>query len=80
MKCITATTLTTFVNGKPKVAFHLDRGIRQDDPISRYIFIICVEHLGLYIHCMSTREESRIRIKITKDGIDIPYLCLQLTV
>lgn len=37
------------MNGKTGTLIYLEQGIRQGDPISSYIFIICIEYFGHYI-------------------------------
>ena len=47
---------TVVVNGAPSPWFPVERGCRQGDPISPYIFILCVEIMGLMI-----RENKNIK-------------------
>ncbi|OMO66560.1 reverse transcriptase [Corchorus capsularis] len=49
MSAITDPSLTVMVNGSPSKEFEASRGIRQGDPISLYIFILCMEYLSLCI-------------------------------
>jgi len=43
------TKFTVIVNGQPSKWFPICRGCRQDDPISPYSFILCIEILGIMI-------------------------------
>lgn len=45
MECITTYTIQILINGVPKKKFSPSRGVGQDDPLSPYIFVLCLEHL-----------------------------------
>ncbi|XP_041001144.1 uncharacterized protein LOC121246895 [Juglans microcarpa x Juglans regia] len=45
MRCTTSVTYSILVNGEPGKTSKPTRGIRQRDPISLYLFILCAERL-----------------------------------
>ena len=50
MSCITSVSSSILVNSKPTYPFLLSRGIRQGDPKSPYIFILCMKYFTSIIN------------------------------
>jgi hypothetical protein len=59
MKCVTSVSFSVIVNGTPVGLFKPSRGIRQGDPLSLYLFLICVKVLSAKL----TQEEVGGRLK-----------------
>lgn len=70
MQCITTSSLQVLWNGEPSSTFLPQRGIRQGDPLSPYIFILCMERLSQVI----TQEVTKGRWKPVKMGRQGPPL------
>ncbi|XP_021726206.1 uncharacterized protein LOC110693390 [Chenopodium quinoa] len=49
MECITTPSMNILWNGEKTDAFYPTRGIRQGDPLSPYLFVLCMERLNQVI-------------------------------
>ena len=73
MSCVSTTSTSLLFNGRKLESFQPSRGIRQGDPISPYLFLLCMEFLGAQITKMC--EEKRWdKIKASKNGPSFSYV------
>ena len=67
MECITTISYSLLINGEPTGTIHLSRGIRQGDPLSPYLFLLCTE--GLHRLIKQAASSGNLRgLSICKNG------------
>ena len=59
MSCVTTPSFSILINGKPFGMIHPSRGIRQGDPLSPYMFLLCAEGFTALLN----KAESEGQIK-----------------
>lgn len=58
-KCISTTSCNILINGSPTKFFYPSLGIRQGNPLSPYIFILCMDYLSYLIkHTVEKKQWS----------------------
>lgn len=73
MSCITSSSLSLTWNNEILESFNPNRGLRQGDPMSPYLFVLCMEKLGLLIQ-ERVNQKKWLPIKIAKNGPPISHL------
>lgn len=73
MNCITSVKLKIFWNREPMKAFSPTRGIRQGDPLSPYLYVICMERLAYLIDREVRLGESK-PVRASRNGLMISNL------
>ena len=73
MECVKSVSCSILVNGEPKGHIVPTRGIRQYDPLSPYLFLICSESLnGLIEHVVENKHIEGV--SLCKGGPKISHL------
>lgn len=73
LSCVTTTSISVLINGSKTQFFTPTRGIRQGDPLSPYLFIMCMEMLSRSISCSVDYLQWK-PIRLSKNGPDISHL------
>ena len=73
MSCVSSTTTSILINGSKMDSFQPTHGIRRGDPLSPYLFILCMEFLGAQISGMC--EQNRWDpIKASRNGPSFSHI------
>ena len=73
LSCISTFSIFVLVNGGKLDSFLPSRGIRQGDPLSPYLFIMCMEMLGFLID-LKCEENLWDLVKASRNGLAFSHL------
>lgn len=66
MQCVSTPTYSIAINGSLNGFIKGKRGIRQGDPISPYLFLICMEYFHRLFHCKADELKFNFYFKCSK--------------
>ena len=73
MECITSTSMNILWHGELTDDFSPSRGVRQGDPLSPYIFVLCIERLSHGIY-HSIQQDHWKPIRLSRLGTPLIHL------
>ena len=73
MSCVKTVTYSIMVNGEPMGMIHPKRGLRQGDPLSPFLFLLCIEGLHALIK-HSARIGDLNGFSLCKGGSKLTHL------
>lgn len=71
--CVSTTSMSILLNGSPLQSFNMEKGLRQGDPLSLYLFILVSEALV----SMFRNSESKgllVGVEVGKNKVKIKHL------
>ena len=71
--CVSSAAASILINGTPTKPFKLQRGLRQGDPLSPFLFVLAAEGLNLLIK-QATSRQLWAGIEVCKNGPIISHL------
>ena len=73
MECVSSMQYALLLNGSPTHTFLPTRGVRQGDPISLYLFLLCANILSIAL--IQTEDQKKIKgIKLGRNGVSFTHL------
>lgn len=73
-ECIGTTTTSVLVNGSPTDEFPLQRGLRQGDPLSSFLFLLAAEGFNILMKSMSVNNLFTGYKVGRNDPVSVPHL------
>ncbi|XP_074266449.1 uncharacterized protein LOC141589722 [Silene latifolia] len=73
MACVTTVSFSVLINGSPSRRFAPSRGLRQGDPLSPYLFILCAEVLS-WLMRRAVENNSLHGIRIVPGAPSVSHL------
>ncbi|CAN6585727.1 unnamed protein product [Malus baccata var. baccata] len=72
-ECISTVSFSVLINGSPTGFFRPNRGLRQGDPLSPFMFLLCTEGFSMLIR-RSLERGALHGFKISPTGVPLTYL------
>ena len=73
LSCISSTSVSLLFNGEQLEEFKPSRGLRKGDPISPYIFILCMELLSALIN-KKCADRDWDKVKASRNGLGFSHM------
>ncbi|XP_042958065.1 uncharacterized protein LOC122293587 [Carya illinoinensis] len=73
MRCISTVSYAILINGMPQESFTPTRGIRQGDPLSPYLFILCAKVLSCMLQAAETTG-ALTGVPLARNHMNISHL------
>jgi len=73
-ECISTVSYSLLINNEPQGFFKPTRGLRQGDPLSPYLFIVCMDVLAKRLQAHALDNKAGIGVKIAPTATRIPCL------
>jgi len=74
MECVGSATTSVLVNGSPTEEFPMERGLRQGDPLSLFLFLLAAEGLNVMMTSLVTTGLFRGYRVGRNNGVSISHL------
>lgn len=73
MECVRSVSFSVLVNGSPYGRFESSRGLRQSDPLSPYLFVLCADVLSSLM--TNAQQTGHIKgIRVSNGGPSISHI------
>lgn len=73
MECVSSASATVLVNGSPSGGFKMERGLRQGDPLSPFLYLLIAEALSILVSRAVESDASKA-IEIGDHNIQVSHL------
>ncbi len=73
MECVWTVSYSVLINGEPRGYFHPSKGLRQGDPISPYLFLLCAEGLSALL-AQASQTKTIQGLSISRGGPQLTHI------